>query len=105
MKIFDFIGYDVKVVKKEYSSPRNMCLQLVAANTQKNLAQDVFPSEPIATATVNTDITLPQGFALIKDYSENKGVLKALVEAGVVEDTSETYPVGFCEANLVKLLI
>ena len=61
-------------------------LQLVDAET----------SEPIATATVNVpDAYLAENEVLIKDYSENKGMLKVLVDAGIVTDTGERVKSGF----------
>lgn len=71
--------------------------------------------EPIATATVNVpeaNIHLLSGedggreeFVLIKDYSENSGMLAALEEARIVEDTGKTVPVGFTSANIARLLL
>lgn len=46
----------------------------------------------------------PAGFVLIKNWSENEGLLQELVNAKVVEDTRITVPTGFVEANLCKLL-
>lgn len=41
---------------------------------------------PFATATINDpDTWLEPGQVLIKNYSENKGMVDALVEAGIVE--------------------
>ena len=40
---------------------------------------------PIAMATIqHPEITVPDGFVMIKDYSENEGMLDVLVEAGIV---------------------
>lgn len=61
---------------------------------------------PIAVATVNIpDVKLPEGYVFIKDWSENTGMLKCLVEAGIVEDTGQRIPTGFVEAAVCKLLI
>lgn len=37
-------------------------------------------------ATTNLGMKMPDNFVLIKDYSENEGMLKALVDAGIIKD-------------------
>jgi hypothetical protein len=60
---------------------------------------------PIATATVNIPWhELPEGHVLIKDWSENSGMLEALVTKGIVEETGVRVATGFCEAHQCKLL-
>ena len=66
---------------------------------------DLEDKQLVAVATVN----IPECFlntdeVLIKNWSENKGVLDVLAKAGVIEDTGRTYPTGFCHANICKLL-
>lgn len=41
----------------------------------------------------------------IKDWSENEGVLDALVEAGLVRPTGLVWPTGFCFAIQAELLV
>jgi hypothetical protein len=41
----------------------------------------------------------------VKNWSENEGLLGALVAAGIVEDTGRTLPTGFVRANVCRLLI
>lgn len=61
--------------------------------------------EPVAVATVNIpEYTLERGHVLIKNWSENEGILEALVSSGLLEDTGALVPTGFCNANLCKLL-
>lgn len=36
----------------------------------------------------------PEGYAYIKNYAENEGILEALIEAGALELTGEVVPVG-----------
>jgi len=62
--------------------------------------------EPVATATVNQpDFNLEPNQVLIKDYAENEGILAALVNTGVIEDTGMTAPVGHARARLCRLLV
>lgn len=66
---------------------------------------DVKTDELVAIASVNLpDAPLPEGHVFIKDWSENQGMLKALVEAKIVEDTWLTVPTGWVQAHLCKLL-
>jgi hypothetical protein len=61
--------------------------------------------EPIAKATMNVaEAAIPSGHTLIKDYSENQGLLEALIEGGVVEPTGALVPVGNTYVHLVRLL-
>lgn len=60
----------------------------------------------MACATVNVpEIPVHEndGEVLIKDYSENKGILSSLVNAGVIVDTRTRFPVGLCEVALCYL--
>jgi hypothetical protein len=69
---------------------------------------DIRDDEPLATATVNVPEANPQlgiGAVLIKDYSENEGIMDALEEAGVAANTGKTIPIGFTEAKIARMLI
>ena len=60
--------------------------------------------EPYATATINIPrIKLEKNEIIIKNYSENEGILDALVEANIVEDTGGKINVGYAYANICKL--
>lgn len=61
--------------------------------------------EPVATATINQpDFDLEPDQVLIKNYAENESVLDTLVNAGIIEDTGLTVPVGHAVANVCRLL-
>lgn len=49
--------------------------------------------------------TLSADHALLGQYSEGRGLLAALVEAGVVEDTGRRMPTAYVELPLVKVLL
>jgi len=54
--------------------------------------------DEMTVATVNMpEIFLQSGEILLKNWSENQGILEALQEAGVVEPTGLTYRSGFVE--------
>lgn len=56
------------------------------------------------TASVNVpDHFLQEGEVIIKNYSENEGILKALVEAGVVEPPHAKVRCGYVKADLCRM--
>jgi len=67
---------------------------------------DAYPDEPMATCTVNLPhVELAPDEVLIKDYSENAGMLEALTRAKIVEPTGRTVATGFVEVPVCRLLI
>jgi hypothetical protein len=61
--------------------------------------------EPYFTVTVNLpDQEIPEGHVFVKAWSENEGLLQALIKAGVLEVIDWT-PCGYTEAAECKLLI
>ena len=42
---------------------------------------------------------------IIKDYSENEGVLKSLIDAGIISEPLYSVTTGFVEVAVCKLLI
>ncbi|MAG26335.1 hypothetical protein CMI47_12365 [Candidatus Pacearchaeota archaeon] len=69
-----FKHWDTVIHISRYANNGNIALSLNDAETQ----------EPIAKATVNTD-KMTDEFGVIKDHSENEGMLQALLDAEVVE--------------------
>ena len=89
--MFKFNIWDCEIVKHKYSNGRT-ALQLVSAVD----VDDVYKGEPIATATVNIpEMDLKENEVIIKDYSENEGMLEALVAAGIVVPTGRFVDSGF----------
>ena len=61
---------------------------------------------PVATATVNIpEARIQKDECLIKDYSENAGILNALIASKIVQPTERTVPAGFANAIVCKLLV
>ena len=74
MIVVSFSDYKCIVQYAKYFNGR-MAIQLI----------DFDDGSPIATASVNLpDVHMETDEIAIKDYNENKGVLDALVEAGIV---------------------
>lgn len=64
------------------------------------------PTEFIAVATVNVpEVRLTDNQVIIKDYSENEGMLKTLVEAEVVSSPIKQVRTGFTIVQICQLLI
>lgn len=68
------------------------------------MLDDIRDGLPVATATVNPNVTLNPEYVAIKDYSENKGMLNALIDANIIEPEDEI-PLGYASCHICKLLI
>ena len=61
-------------------------------------------AEPLCVATVNLpEADLAEDHVFIKDWSENEGVLKSLVDQDLVVDTGGRVPTGYVSAALCLL--
>ena len=59
---------------------------------------------PVAKATICVDVEIGPDEVVIKDYSENEGMLEALVNAGIVTQTNKIVQSGFVNAPVAKLI-
>ncbi|MFB2895187.1 hypothetical protein ACE1CI_19945 [Aerosakkonemataceae cyanobacterium BLCC-F50] len=93
MPSLNFIGYKCQVKVSHYAHGLTPCLSLVDAEGM-----------PVATATVNVpNLQLPPDYVVIKNYSENEGILEALIAAEIVKPTGKTVPVGHCVGQICQL--
>jgi hypothetical protein len=70
------------------------------------LLKDTSDSGPVATATINLpDVKLEEDEVIIKDYSENEGMVKCLIEAGVISSVVAYVKTGFVTVPICKLNI
>lgn len=92
MKEVKFAGYDCIIKKTKYMNNNNLALVLLDKET----------GEMVARVTVNTEQKFPDDVALVKDYSENKGMLESIKNAGIVEEVIGYAPLGFVIAPIVK---
>ena len=91
----NFAGFDCMVQKTYYGDNKRTALQLY----------DLTDGFPVATATVNIpEVELKDDEVLIKDYSENEGMLDALERAGIVWRTGESVSNGRVTIPVAKLL-
>ena len=75
---------------------KSVSIQLITANTH----------EPWMVATVSLHERIPEpGHVLIKNWSENQGILEALILSGYIEDSGYSLLTGYVRANVCKLLI
>lgn len=59
---------------------------------------------PMAHATTNINEYLPEGSIFVKDYSENKGMVDALINAGIIyPDPTNTVLSGHVAISSYKL--
>lgn len=93
-KTVEFVGVtcDVDITTYQKGAPS---IQLYCVAT----------GEPVATATVDINKPLPENHVAVKDYSENTGMLKVLVEAEVVSEPTTYIANGFVRIPVCKLLL
>ncbi|MGB3207344.1 MAG: hypothetical protein WBB28_20350 [Crinalium sp.] len=89
----NFLDYECEVKVSKYND----------GNTRLQLVSDI--GMPVATATVIAPVSLPANQVVIKNYSENEGILEALVNAGIVKPTGQTVPVGRTIGHICNLLL
>lgn len=91
-----FFGHDCTVRFVTYNNPVNLGIELLTEDGDR-----------MAMATVNSTVFPREmvGYALIKNWSENEGILEALVDAGIVRDTGKKISMGLVYANIVEVLV
>ncbi|NCQ52366.1 hypothetical protein GW796_10890 [archaeon] len=100
MKNVKFLNYDCKVELNRYRQSNRLSISLVSAVS--NPDKDLFEGEPIATATVNIpEEDIGENQVMIKDYSENTGMTKALEEAGLIVFNQNTKSFGIGSGSVV----
>ncbi len=105
MSHVSYLGYDLVVERVRYPSNNQIAIQLVAADSKLNRNHSVNGGEPIATATVCLPhAELAADETVIKNYSENTGILDWLIDAGIVKNTGRLIDGGFNSLPVVKVL-
>jgi hypothetical protein len=85
------VGSTSQVVLNKYQS----------GNTRIDLYKNGLPN---GTATADLGFPIPEDHVLIKNYSENTGLLKDLQEAKLIGEVIDEIPSGFIKLQLCKLL-
>ena len=95
MKTVKFKNWICHVEKKQYAMGRPALV-----------LHDVEDGQVVAKATINIpDLSLVDGQVVIKNYSENEGMLNALIKARVVSHPIGHVQTGFEECPICWLLI
>ncbi len=88
-------GYLLNVYKARFGNGQT-CLVL---------AEDIKPTTLFMKASIAIEgVVIKDNQTIIRDFSENKGILASLVKSGIVEDTGVTVPTGFCVGHIVNIL-
>lgn len=93
-----FGGFDCDVYRTSYPAGGATALYLT----------DRLDGGHVATATVNVpeaNQELGIGAILVKDWSENSGMMDALEAAGIAADTGRRVPTGYTEAKVGRMLL
>jgi len=93
-------GYDCRILKGHYfnaagDGPGRVALRL----------EDWNDGSPVATITVNLpEAKLDEEHEVcVKDWSENEGILDAIIAAGFAKDTGRRVATGHVEAAVVRI--
>jgi len=91
-----FNGFVCRLIQERYKFG-GTCISLV----------DTADGFPVGTATVWIQGYEPAtpNHVLIKDYSENEGMLNALLEGGVIKRTGTYYNSGFVSIPEVEIIV
>lgn len=90
---FRWNGWNCALLERRYGNDR-LALMIV----------DEDDGSSIGVATVNLpEADLAPGEILIKTWSENAGLLEAMISAGIIEDTGKRVPTGFVEAAVCRM--
>jgi len=89
-------GWNCNLNKSYYEHGKRVALCLIDADD----------GEPVSTCTVNLpEEPLADDEVLIKDYSENEGMVEFLVKEGVVERTNRDVRSGYVAIPVCRLLV
>jgi hypothetical protein len=93
-KTVKFMRWDCHVIKRQYGNGRTALV-----------LEDSYDGEPIATCTINLpDEDLADNEVIIKDYSENQGMLDTLISAGIISHPKRHVQSGYIVAPVCDLL-
>ncbi len=91
-----FKRWNCRIEKLTYSTTGRTALHLI----------DIVDGSPVATATVNIpEVELANDEVIIKDYSENQGMLDVLLENNIVGQPIRWVSSGFVKLPVCQLLI
>jgi len=89
--VVKFLGEELTPVIGEY------------ANGQTSIQLIDQDGMPFMTASVAHDVNIDDDCVIIKNYSENEGILQALIDAGIIEKPFCEIPVNFVTLYVAAL--
>ena len=92
---FNFYKKELIIYPASYSNNNTLALVL--------RREDEDEEGYYGVVSVNTYMPLPNNMAAIKDYSENEGILKALIEQDIVEKATSYISSGYVDIPVVKV--
>ena len=93
---FNFYNKDLIISPASYSNNNNLALLL---RREEDDEEDYY-----GVVSVNTYMPLPNNMAAIKDYSENEGILKALIKQSISSEPVKYITSGFVSIPVVKII-
>ena len=95
MKVIRFKDWDCILRYGQYGNKRT-AIELI----------DTHDGESVAVATVNiVNADINDDEIIIKDYSENEGMQKILMDAGIISTPVRIIPTGYVVVPVCKLLV
>ena len=91
-KVVKFLGEELTPVMNRYVNGQN-AIQLVDSDGM-----------PFMTASVAFDVNIADDEVLIKNYSENEGILEALIDANIIEKPYAAIETGFVKLHIAALV-
>jgi len=94
------------VISTKYLNETEALIKVSRYQNNRPALQLVSPSgELLLNATVNIpEVHLTPQYVIIKDYSENSGILDILIEKKIIELTDQAVISGFVNMPICKLL-
>lgn len=86
---------NAELVYKNYAQNNSIAIIAIDKETRETLC--------VCTACL-PEAHLEEGEVLIKNYSENEGVLEDLVDMGIISSPTNLVPSGFINLHVCKLL-
>ena len=100
-----FNDIDCEISVKKYDNSNRRYILLISTHTQHNMSDEINAGECVIFATVEVPhLQIRDNEVVIKTYHENEGILDVLINAGVVELTGNSYPIGYVSCPIVKII-
>ena len=93
---FMFNGREFIIYPAKYSNNNNLALLFRREEDDE--------SDYYGLISINIALTLPNDMAAIKDYSENEGVLEALISQGIITGPVRYISSGYVSIPVVKVV-